>query len=69
MKKKKFFVGFVLVVTLMASLVTALMLIPDGRMIKLKIVAKIIQGESPIEIERKGRQKIIKNGNGSWVME
>ncbi len=33
---------------------------PDGRMIKLKNVAKIVQGEGPIEIERKNRQKIIK---------
>ena len=33
---------------------------PDGRMIKLKNVAKIIQGQGPIEIQRKNRQKIIK---------
>ena len=33
---------------------------PDGRMIKLKNVAKIVQGEGPIEIERKNRQKLIK---------
>ncbi|MBW2023677.1 MAG: efflux RND transporter permease subunit, partial [Deltaproteobacteria bacterium] len=33
---------------------------PDGRMIKLKNIAKIIQDEGPIEIERKNRQKIVK---------
>ena len=33
---------------------------PDGRMIKLKNIARIISGEGPIEIERKNRQKIIK---------
>jgi len=33
---------------------------PDGRTIKLKNVARIIEGEGPIEIERKNRQKIIK---------
>lgn len=33
---------------------------PDGRMIKLKNVAKIVEGEGPIEIERKNRQKIVK---------
>lgn len=33
---------------------------PDGRMIKLKNVAKIISGEGPVEVQRKNRQKIIK---------
>ncbi|MBW2102685.1 MAG: efflux RND transporter permease subunit [Deltaproteobacteria bacterium] len=33
---------------------------PDGRMIKLKNVASIVEGEGPIEIERKDRQKIVK---------
>ncbi len=33
---------------------------PDGRMIKLKNVARIISGQGPIEIERKNRQNIVK---------
>ncbi|MBW2000568.1 MAG: efflux RND transporter permease subunit, partial [Deltaproteobacteria bacterium] len=33
---------------------------PDGRMIKLKNIAKIRQDEGPIEIERKNREKIVK---------
>ncbi|MBW2545011.1 MAG: efflux RND transporter permease subunit, partial [Deltaproteobacteria bacterium] len=33
---------------------------PDGRVIKLKNVAQIINGEGPIEIQRKNRQKIVK---------
>ncbi|MBI4621501.1 MAG: efflux RND transporter permease subunit [Desulfobacterales bacterium] len=32
----------------------------DGRMIKLKNIARIIEGEGPIEIERKNRQRITK---------
>ncbi len=32
----------------------------DGQMVKLKSIARIIEGEGPIEIERKNRQKIIK---------
>ena len=33
---------------------------PDGRMIRLKNVARIVDGEGPIEIERRNRQKIVK---------
>ena len=33
---------------------------PDGRVIRLKNVADIVEGEGPIEIERKNRQKIVK---------
>ncbi|NVM20443.1 MAG: efflux RND transporter permease subunit [Desulfobacterales bacterium] len=33
---------------------------PDGRSVKLKNVAKIVEGGGPIEIERKNRQKIIR---------
>jgi len=33
---------------------------PDGRVIRLKNVARIVEGEGPIEIERKDRQKIVK---------
>jgi HAE1 family hydrophobic/amphiphilic exporter-1 len=33
---------------------------PDGRVIKIKNVARIVHGEGPIEIERKNRQKIVK---------
>ena len=33
---------------------------PDGRMIQLKSVARIVEGEGPIEIERKNRQKRVK---------
>ncbi len=33
---------------------------PDGRLVKLKNIARIVEGEGPIEIERKNRQKIIK---------
>ncbi len=33
---------------------------PDGRMIRLKNVARIVDGEGPIEIQRKNRQKIVK---------
>jgi len=32
----------------------------DGRIIKLKNVARIVQGQGPIEIQRKNRQKIVK---------
>ena len=32
----------------------------DGRMVRLKDVARIIEGEGPIEIERKDREKIVK---------
>lgn len=33
---------------------------PDGRMVRLKNVARIIDGEGPVEIQRKNRQKIVK---------
>jgi len=33
---------------------------PDGRMIKLKNIAEIKNGEGPVEIERKNRQRIVK---------
>ncbi|MDY6972066.1 MAG: efflux RND transporter permease subunit [Thermodesulfobacteriota bacterium] len=33
---------------------------PDGRMIRLKNVARVVEGEGPVEIERKNRQGIIK---------
>lgn len=33
---------------------------PDGRMIRLGNVAKLVQGQGPIELERKNRQRIIK---------
>jgi len=33
---------------------------PDGRLVKLKNIARIVEGEGPIEIERKNREKIIK---------
>jgi HAE1 family hydrophobic/amphiphilic exporter-1 len=33
---------------------------PDGKMIRLKNLARIVEGEGPIEIERKNRQRIIK---------
>lgn len=33
---------------------------PDGRMIRLKTVARVKEGQGPIEIERKNRQRIIK---------
>jgi HAE1 family hydrophobic/amphiphilic exporter-1 len=33
---------------------------PDGRMIKLKNLAKIAEGEGPIEIQRKNRQRIVR---------
>ena len=33
---------------------------PDGRMIRLQSVARIVTGQGPIEIERKNRQRIIK---------
>jgi HAE1 family hydrophobic/amphiphilic exporter-1 len=33
---------------------------PDGRMIRLNNIAKIVEGEGPIEIERKNREKIIR---------
>ena len=33
---------------------------PDGRMIRLKAVARVKEGRGPIEIERKNRQRIIK---------
>jgi len=33
---------------------------PDGRMIRLSNVAAIVEGEGPIEIQRKNRQRIIK---------
>ena len=39
---------------------------PDGRMIRLKAVAAVVEGLGPIEIERKNRQRIIKlEGNTS----
>ncbi|MDY6850761.1 MAG: efflux RND transporter permease subunit [Thermodesulfobacteriota bacterium] len=33
---------------------------PDGRMVRLKNVARIVDGWGPIEVERKNRQKIVK---------
>ncbi len=33
---------------------------PDGRMIKLGTVSRIVEGNGPIEIERKNRQRVIK---------
>ncbi len=44
----------------LSNLPDAPLFTPDGRMIKLKNIATIIQGQGPIEIERKNRQKIVK---------
>lgn len=33
---------------------------PDGRLVKLKNIARIVEAEGPIEIERKNRQRIVK---------
>ncbi|MBW2648752.1 MAG: efflux RND transporter permease subunit, partial [Deltaproteobacteria bacterium] len=35
---------------------------PDGRMVRLKNLARIVSGEGPVEIQRKNRQKIVKVG-------
>lgn len=39
---------------------------PEGKMVKLKNVARIVEGEGPIEIERKNRQKVIKVEAGTY---
>ncbi len=44
----------------LANLAEVPIFTPDGRMVRLKTVARIVEGLGPIEIERKNRQRIIK---------
>ncbi|MCF8108127.1 MAG: efflux RND transporter permease subunit [Desulfohalobiaceae bacterium] len=41
---------------------------PDGRMIRLKTVARVVRGTGPIEIQRKDRQRIVKVEAGLYEM-
>jgi CzcA family heavy metal efflux pump len=40
---------------------------PDGRMVRLQTVARIVEGQGPIEIERKNRQRIIRVEGNTYV--
>lgn len=42
------------------NLLNAPIFAPDGRMIRLRNIARIVEGSGPIEIERKNRQKLVK---------
>ncbi len=41
---------------------------PDGRMIRLKTVARVVRGTGPIEIQRKDRQRIVKVEAGLYEL-
>ncbi|MDY7034348.1 MAG: efflux RND transporter permease subunit [Thermodesulfobacteriota bacterium] len=50
----------------LSTLVDVPIFTPDGRMVKLSNIGRVIEGEGPIEIERKNRQKIIRVGADTY---